>query len=197
MIETKRRIEAEEPPFDDPPYDESGEPAYLDEWLQADVELELVGRATVSMLSEALKQFFVASEKRLWGELPCGDAFKAEFRNGFLSGYMTCFGAALGFDPKDCPADLGVVEQVVLARNLTQHQGDLVMTSVTHDARTRQKFPRPFFMRGDEPLVDDDRISFLAPALHVSRGKLFEALGHVETLAQWLQEQIEARRFRR
>lgn len=40
FIETKRLIEAKEPPFHDPPWDDSGEPAYMEEWSRADVELE-------------------------------------------------------------------------------------------------------------------------------------------------------------
>ena len=35
FVETKQRINDALPPFDDPPYDESGEPAFLAEWLQA------------------------------------------------------------------------------------------------------------------------------------------------------------------
>ena len=35
FVETKQRINDALPPIDDPPYDESGEPAFLAEWLQA------------------------------------------------------------------------------------------------------------------------------------------------------------------
>ena len=42
--ETMRKIEADEPPFDNPPYSEDGEPPYLEEWIQAEEELEVLGR---------------------------------------------------------------------------------------------------------------------------------------------------------
>ena len=107
MVETKRRIEAGEAPFDNPPFDDSGEPAYLSEWLRADVELELVGRAAVSMLSEALKQFFVNWERRtLAGDRPCQKAKPTEFARGVLAGYTSCFSDVLGLDWTACPSRL-------------------------------------------------------------------------------------------
>ncbi len=39
--ETVRGIEAGEPPFDNTPYSEDGEPPYLKEWMQADEGLEV------------------------------------------------------------------------------------------------------------------------------------------------------------
>ncbi|MEO7825814.1 MAG: hypothetical protein ABIR60_01625, partial [Allosphingosinicella sp.] len=36
FVEQKRLIEDAEPPFDNPPYSEDGEPPYLEEWMDAD-----------------------------------------------------------------------------------------------------------------------------------------------------------------
>jgi hypothetical protein len=192
MVETKRRIEAGEAPFNDPPFDDSGEPAYLAEWLRADVELELVGRAAVSMLSEALKQFSVNWERRtLAGDRPCQKAKPKEFAAGFVSGYAACFGEAFGLDWTACPARLDVVEQVVLARNLSQHS-DLVLDHVAHDSRTRSKYGRPFFMRPDELTFDDGNPnSFMSPSLHINRELLLAAIDQVEVLCAWVQENID------
>ena len=193
MVETKRRIEAGEAPFHDPPFDDSGEPAYLSEWLRADVELELVGRAAVSMLSEALKQFFVNWERRtLAGDRPCQKAKPREFAGGFVAGYASCFGDAFGLDWTASPARLDVVEQVVLARNLSQHS-DLVLDHVEHDSRTRSKYGRPFFIRPDELTFDDDNPnSFMSPSLHTNRELLLEAIEQVEVLCTWVQDKIES-----
>jgi hypothetical protein len=193
MVETKRRIEAKETPFDNPPYSEDGEPAFLDEWLQADAQIEVLGRAGVSLLSEALKQFFVNWERRiLRGDKPCSKACRKAFEDGFLAGYRACFADAFGIDWATCPADLSVVEQVVLARNRAQHN-DLVLDHIQHDDATRSKFPRPFFMRLDEPTFDDgDPSSFMNPTLHINRETLFEAIAHVEQLGTWLQEHIQS-----
>ncbi len=58
FIEIKRRIEAAEPPYDNPPWDDSGEPPYLKEWIDADTATELLGTASIAMLSDSIKLYF-------------------------------------------------------------------------------------------------------------------------------------------
>jgi hypothetical protein len=191
FVETKDLIHAGAPPFDNPPLDDSGEPPFLGEWWQADVEQELVGRACVSMHSEALKQFFMTWERQIGGTPPrCQLDFKTEFKKGFVAGYIGCFGEALSFTPSDCPADLSVIEQVVLARNRVQHFG-VIWPNVQHDEDTRSKFPRPFFAREEEAWPDDGSSSFFGPLIHIDRNNLFRAIGEVEKLGSWLQSRIE------
>ncbi len=190
FVETKRCIQNTLPPFGDPPYDDSGEPAFLSEWLQADVEHELVGRAAVSMLSETLKQFFVTWERRTWTEPPCAKCFKKAFKFGFIAGYVECFAKGFEFDWSGCPADLDVLKQVVLARNRAQHS-DLVLNHLTHDEKSLQAYPRPFFVRPEDEGLDLAATSFLSPTIHINREKLFEAIDHTERLASWLQQKLE------
>jgi hypothetical protein len=190
FVETKQCIEKALQPFDDPPYDDRGEPAFLSEWLQADVEYELVGRAAVSMLSEALKQFFVTLERLTWREPPCAQCFKKSFVSGFIDGYVECFTEGFELDWSTCPADLDVLKQVVLTRNRAQH-ADLVLDHLSHNEKSLKAYPRPFFVRPDDPGLDPTIISFLSPTIHISREKLLEAIDHVERLAFWLQQNIE------
>jgi hypothetical protein len=195
FIETKRRIEAAEVPFDDPPYDESGEPAFLDEWLRADTELQLVGRAAVSMLSEALKQFFISWERERWVKPPCQEFFKTEFKKGFLYGYMACFSEATKADLRaECPADLAVIEQVVLARNRSQHT-DIHWPAVEHDNETRARYPRPFFVRAEELGLDDDGSWFIGPWLHIDAANFSHAINEVEAFGDWMHRRLEAHFF--
>src|SRR5687768_17230296 len=81
--EIKRKIEGAEAPFDDPPYDESGEPAYLEEWLDADLGLEILGRNCISMLSATLQLYFKTWERELCVRWAPGEK-KAAFKNGFV-----------------------------------------------------------------------------------------------------------------
>lgn len=185
FVETKRCIQDELPPFDDPPYDDSGEPAFLSEWLQADVEHELVGRAAVSMLSEALKQFFVTLERRTWTKPPCAKCFKKAFESGFVAGYIECFTEGFALDLSTCPADLDILKQVVLARNQAQHS-DLVLDHLPHNEKSLQAYPRPFFVDPKDEGLDATATNFLSPTIHISREKLLEAIGHVEQLACWM-----------
>lgn len=190
FIETKRCIENKLPPFDDPPYDDSGEPAFLSEWLQADIEHELVGRAAVSMLSEALKQFFVTWERCIWLKPPCAKCFKKAFEAGFIVGYIECFTEGFNLNWSTCPADLDILKQVVLARNRAQHP-DLVLDHLPHDEKSLQAYPKPFFVRPEDENLDPDATNFLSPTIHISRVKLWEAIHHVEQLAIWLQHKLE------
>ncbi|AOY01997.1 hypothetical protein [Jeongeupia sp. USM3] len=194
FVETKRCIRNTLPPFDDPPYDDSGEPAFLSEWLQADVEHELVGRAAVSMLSEALKQFFVMWERRTWAKPPCAKCFKKAFESGFIAGYVECFAGGFDLDWSTCPADLDVLKQVVLARNRAQHS-DLVLDHLTHDEKSLQAYPRPFFVLPEDEGLDPTATNFLSPTIHISREKVLEAVEHAERLASWLQQKIEEHRY--
>lgn len=190
FVETKRCIQDELPPFDESPYDDSGEPPFLSEWLQADVEHELVGRAAVSMLSEALKQFFVTWERRTWTKPPCATCFKKAFESGFVAGYMECFTKGFALDWSTCPADLDVLKQVVLARNQAQHP-HLVLDHLPHSQKSLQAYPRPFFVHPKDEGLDATATRFLSPTIHISREKLLEAIDHVEQLASWMQQQIE------
>ena len=197
---TKRQIEDEEPPFE-PPYSEDGEPTFLTEWLQADTELEVLGRACVSMLSDSLKLYFLSWERDLWVEPPCGKCFPAAFRKGFLPGYLACFGEALGIEWKDCPADLNVLEQVILARNRSQHPVEITSLDVTHDQATRDKHPNLFFAQPTETDIaaatSDAGLFMLHARIHVSRDRLFQAIDETEKLAGWLEERMFARKYRR
>ena len=191
FMEVKHRIETGNEPYHVAPYDDSGEPPYAAEWMQADDGHELVGRAAVSMLSEALKQFLVTWERKSWTNPPCYKCFKKAFEGGFITGYVACFSAGFTIDWSKCPADLEVLQQVVLARNSAQHQ-DLVLDYLSHNASTLSQFPKPFFVRPDEEGPEYDGSSFLSPTIHISRKKLFQAVEDVEQLCSWLQGVIEA-----
>nr|WP_145546456.1 hypothetical protein [Variovorax boronicumulans] len=196
FVDTKRCIEGSLPPYDNPPYDESGEPAFLVEWLRADVEHELVGRSAVSMLSDALKQAFVNWEQKTWAEQPCADCFKKAFKSGFVAGYVACFTEGFDLDWSSCPADLDVLKQVVLARNSAQH-ADLVLDHLSHDEKSLRSHPRPFFVRPEDEGANASLSPFLSPTIHISKEKLYEAIEHVDRLGIWLQQEIDRRRYRR
>ena len=119
-------------------------------------------------------------------------AVKAMGTKGFVRAYVDHYRTQLGL--LDCPADLEIIEQVVLARNSAQHNGNLVMNAVEHDSKTRAKYPRPFFSRPGGPDEASDGLdTFLGEWVHVDREKLLRATEQVEVLADWLQGQIYAR----
>ena len=109
--------------------------------------------------------------------------------------YRKALSEILDTDFSDCPADFSVIEQVVLARNRAQH-GEHSMSHVpSHDSKTLEKHPQPFFADKEECQMWIDSqgslSSFLTPNIKVSRGKLFLAIQHIEDLADWIDNRMD------
>lgn len=184
----KRRIEDALPPFDNPPYSEDGEPAYLQEWMDAETAIDLLGLASISLLSDSLKLYFHTLAKSV-----IGFSFRDEraaFRNGFLAAYREALAEILQIDWTVCPVDLAIIEQVVLARNRSQHGSELTSLHVAHDRKTLEKHPKPFFASEEERAMweteEGSWSSFLMPSVKVTREKLLVAIAEVEALADWI-----------
>jgi hypothetical protein len=186
-----RKIEAEEEPYI-PPYSEDGEPPFLGEWIDASELLEVTGRCCISMLSASLQLYFKTWEREL--RLSCGKDFKATFKKeGLMGGYRSCLNQRAGIDWSCCPADLAIIEQVVLARNRDQHPENITTVRVAHAEQDWQRYPKPFFLsEGEAELFQDgDAPSlFMSPSVHVSREKLMIAIEQVECLCEWLEEKM-------
>jgi hypothetical protein len=189
---TQQQIEDELPPYDDPPYSEDPEPPYLNEWLQAATARDVLAIFCISLLSDTVKLYLETLRSRV-----IGFTFKdpQPFKEGFVAAYKEVLGHILDTDWSDCPADFGIIEQVVLARNRGQHGESLLTLDVTHDRRTLQKYPRPFFV-SDEERDTWERIggspdSFLAPSIKISPETLSAAIDHVEKLADWIDSRLD------
>lgn len=200
FCETIRKIESGETPFDDPPYSEDDEPPFLEEWTEADEGLGVLGRTCISMLSASLQLYFKTWEGELGITWDKGERDRT-FKNGFLQGYRTCFGEVLHLSWDECSADFSLLEQVILARNRDQHPDTISTMQVTHTHKDRRKHPHLFFISDTERKMFSDSgmegISWISPAVHVSRDMLFTAIKQVETLAEWLDERIIAVRYGR
>lgn len=110
-----------------------------------------------------------------------------------MGGYRACLVERVGIDWSCCPADLAIIEQVVLARNRDQHPESITTVRVTHAEKDWQRYPQPFFLseREAELFQDGDGPSlFMSPSLHVSREKLMTAIEEVECLCEWLEEKM-------
>ena len=197
-FETKiKAIEDGLPPFEKPLYSEDGEPAYLAEWIEATDALEVLGRTCLSMLSPSLQLYFRTWEKMLDVRWENGERKRA-FKNGFVQGYIACFEEVLGISRQDCPADLGLIEQITLARNSDQHPDEITTMRVSHSKADRKKYLHPFFMSAQDSAMFSDSdfadISFLDPAIHVSKDHLIVAIGETEKLSEWLEDAIRQKR---
>lgn len=190
--ETIRRIREKEDPFVPPAWDDSmsTEPAFLQEYQEATAGIEIVGQTCISMLSEALKAFFRAHERdlRLDFEKMLGEEEYAKvFKKGFIKGYRTCFERFLRVNWTRCPADLRLLEQIVLARNDSQHGGHITLMRATHSPTTLRRYPAAFFVNDAErSLMSGDGKGWLGgPTVNVSRSQLEHAIAEVEKLGTW------------
>lgn len=195
FFDAVRKIEAEEPPCV-PSYNDGDEPPFLAEWGDAQHALNLLGLAGLSLLSDSLKVYFRTWESEL--HIACQPNFKSDFKLGFVNGYKACIGSALSIDWELCPANLGIVEQVTLARNNAQHTNHIAMMGANHSDSDRNKYAIPYFLDESERnalLNWPDMPSWLNPEISVNRDTLLAAIAEVEKLCEWLEPKLNSFRY--
>jgi hypothetical protein len=187
----KIAIENEEEPYV-PPYSEDSEPPFLEEWMDAEQGVEIVGHACISMLSSSLHLFLRSWVNRL--EQQRGMKFNTNFKKkGWFNGYRQIFNE-LGLPLSQCGANLDVVEQITLARNRVQHPEKLTELRVDHSESDLKRFPKPFFANETELKMathdgDGSAAWWLRPSVKSTKEKIFEAINQVEALCSWLEEE--------
>jgi hypothetical protein len=176
-------------------------PRYLEDWMEAGTARDVLAMSCLSLLSDTLKLYFETLQSRVIGFSLAHP--ERVFRDGFLAAYKVVLGEILETDLRACPADLALIEQVVLARNRGQHGSSLLCLDVTHDAKTLMKHARPFFVSEDEYrtwVASGGRAdSGLTPSVAVTSEMLFTAIDNVEKLAEWIDGRLDkawARRTR-
>jgi hypothetical protein len=193
FLNIKRSIDEGLPPYDNPPYSEDGEPAYLAEWMDCDAATEILGLSCVSLLSDSLKLYFQTLQKSVIGFSFEND--RKAFKDGFVAAYLGALKEIFESDGSDCQADLAIIEQIVLARNRGQHGGDMTTFDVTYDAKMIEKHAVPFFASEEERerwrSEPGSLASFLLPTIKVTRENLFAALDQVERLGEWVEQQMD------
>jgi len=195
FAEIIRQIEAHEAPYV-PYYDESGEPPYLEEWIEAQTSINEHGLDGIAKLSNALKLYFQTWETLLgrseWRQ-------SRAFKNGFIYGYIKCLEQSFEIDFAECPADVAILEQIILARNTGQHPDTITTMDVRHTEKALEKFPSPFFANASElNLVCDGEGSFaglIPPRVEIDLCKLLEAIAHAELLTAWLEKKLQKIRW--
>ncbi len=194
FIDRKQRIEKAEPPFDNPPYSEDGEPPFLKEWMDADASLNLVGIASVSLLSDALKLYFNLIQRHEF-RFEFGENKKQAFKQGFVLAYRDALGEILDTDWIESGVDFAIIEQVVLARNQGQHASDLTSFHIKINADTIDRHPQPFFVRPEEVEAMSKSgltlSALLGLSMTIERGALFAAIDEVEKLSDWVERNRE------
>lgn len=201
IVEMIEKIENGVFPYEQDTHSEDGEPAFLEEWEEAQTYLEVLGASCVSMLAESLKLYFATWEAELnWR---CSDKFKNEFKaeaGSWVNGYVSCFSRNLSLDLKECSVDFSVLEQVVLFRNDTQHPKSISMIQGTHQDHVTFKYPIPYFISDLERRMigqhDQAEDYWLPIRMSVTKNLLVSAIQQVNALGEYFEERLFLYKYR-
>lgn len=182
-------IEKEELPYV-PVYDESGEPQFLKEWMDASTGLESVGITALSMLASSLQLFLNDWVRRV--ERQDDKYIRTHKKRGWFYAYQKIL-EQVGLKLERCPADLELIEQVVLARNRGQHPECLTTLRATHSKNDLEKHPSPYFIsETDRRIIDFDggaHLGWLTPSVCVNHEKFKHVTAEIEKMCIWLEEE--------
>lgn len=186
----KRSIDKEEEPYKPNQYREDGEPEFLEEWLEAGMGLDTVSHTCISMLSSSLHLFMKSWFDRLIKNH--GMKFNFKFKKGWFREYKRVL-IDLEFPLEESGANLGIVEQITLARNRVQHPEEIMDLRVSHSESDMKKYPNPFFVNENEVTMateeDGGLFFWFPPTVTASKEKLEEAISNVEVFASWLEKE--------
>jgi len=184
FIEIMGLIEKEKPPYE-PVYDESGEPQFICEWLEARDGLESIGLATLSMLSSSLQLYMNEWLNRV--ERPSAP-FNRKGSGGWYKSLKRCMQKE-GVNFNSCPADLDAVEQLVLARNRTQHVEDITSNTVSHRAKELAQFQSPLFVDPTDIALTSNW--FWQPRVYAGAQQVESITASLIKLCEWLESEYE------
>lgn len=189
FVERKRMIEDGEEPFF-PKYNEDGEPVFLTEWLEADDSLQVLGHACVSILSASFHLYFKTLEREL--NVSASEKYRLDFKRGWFNGYKAYFLGEFSVSFEDSQCNLGLLEELVLARNRVQHPEWIASQSAYYSNDDLRRLPHPFFIDSrDMGLFSEqeegERGWLMPPAIHVSSEKFLAAVSEVARFSEWLE----------
>ena len=195
FLERKRKINAQQEPFI-PPYSEDGEPPFLDEYTEADESLNVLAYSCISMLASALHLFL-----QEWSQ-QSGDTVDKSLKpvskaKGWLARYNVYYTEHFGISFENGPANVEVLEEIVLARNCVQHPRSIVDQKTQYLASDMKKLRHPLFVSETEmallgPFLDNEVPGFMTPSVHVTEPQLLHAISEIERFAKWFDGEIRA-----
>ena len=202
FVERKRKIEAREHPFE-PSYSEDDYPPFLSEWTEADQSLEVLGQMCVSLLAAALQLYLKEWQMnffRYYGAKGTAgikniSVYQSDFKkHGWFNGYKAYSSKELGIVWDESPANLTLLEEIVLTRNRVQHPEHIALLHVQHSENDVKKLPQVFFMNERElellGKVGSEPASWIIPpTISISKDRVHHAIDQVEMFCCWLEEQ--------
>jgi hypothetical protein len=181
--ETKRKIEAGEPPYTDtrnPEY--ADEPAFLEEWTRADIAVTISGASCLDLVQSTFHAFLdqymhEIGQKRLIPRL------HEMGHKSWYGNYKAFFLEHLQIDWATSGADLDLLEQVNLTRNDFSHNVKLLSLYTFQTHFHSKKYPDSVFVDQDwKRVMNNERLIVRADTLEL-------AIGTLRTLCKYLDEE--------
>ena len=195
FVERKRQISAADEPFI-PPLGDTSEPPFLAEWIDAEESLQLLGRLCLSTLTSVFHLYLKTTVGRVGVTLDASD--NAAFKNGWFAGYQAYFARRHCIQFADSPCGLRLFEEIVLARNRTQHPDSITNCRAHYSISDLEKLCTPTLIQENFASTfcdwnEEEHIWFAAPPIDVTKEKLFAALLEVERFAGWVERELQKR----
>jgi hypothetical protein len=184
--ETKRKIQASEEPFVPLPLNPETatdfDPPFLEEWLEADESLNLVGQAALNLVQAAFRDylnwFLKLNEVVLTAK---GAHWLERYRNQFLETYQ--------IDWSQGPVSLDELEEINLARNDVEHNGTPFGMTRSQNKQHQSRFPLGVFVHEIDRQIAASSGHEWMGRIYISRDNLAEAIRRVETFGGFLDAQ--------
>ena len=115
-----------------------------------------------------------------------------------LLAYINHFSQNFKIVFEEVPADLDLLEEVVLARNRIEHPHSIASNRTKYSEADFKKLRPPFFVNKEEAALlanaDKDKKAWFIPiTLLVTEEKILAALSEAERFAEWFEAEIESR----
>jgi|SRR5882724_1936112 len=188
------KIEAGEPPYEDqrhPEYDDVSEPAFLEEWQDANEAVEVVGYWCLNMVQASLKAFLEEYVNDMASYYRPLSAAKAELAKtkaaGWFERYRLLFLNYFRIDWERGPVNIKDLEQINLTRDDLTHNVSVTTHAVYQTEKHAKRFPKGLFTdaaNADEVWM---KLFGLGGKITVGRDQLTQALELVDEFASWLE----------
>lgn len=181
--EIKRKIDVGEEPYVDRRYgEEPDEPAFLDEYQDADLAADVIGMTCLSMLQATFQSFLREYVKEVGGGDLLGRV-RSMKQGSWFADYRAFFESVLGIDWAASGVDIGFLEHIILTRNDYQHNMEIFSGYVYQTEHHANKYPKGAFRDARWP------VSIFMPArLIVQPEKLEASIEAVDKLCEFLED---------
>jgi hypothetical protein len=179
-----RKIEAGEPPYvdtRDPEY--ADEPAFLEEWQNADAAVNIAGATCLELLQSTFHSYLDEYMREI-GQVHLRAQLREMKKKSWFGNYRALFVEVLAIDWNASGADIDLLEQVILARNDFTHNLEFTHLKAYQTPAHSEKYPNSAFA--------DPRwrtLMFKGPPLVVTEETLERATTTLHQLCEYLERE--------